>query len=73
MMDYAKINVIDDMCIKCDSDIDPSYSDNPNRRDAFNCSGGCYFQITDDSRVIRGCVEELSSDEEKNECRCQSF
>lgn len=73
-------NVINDMCIKCNSDIDPSCYDNPDIKDAFICSAhkkssnssGCYLQITDDSRVIRGCVEELSSDKEKDECRRQS-
>lgn len=71
---------IDDMCIKCDSDIDPSCYDNPDTSDAFICSankkttisGGCYLQITDDSRIVRGCVDELSSEVEKDECRRQS-
>lgn len=70
-------NVIDDMCIKCASVIDPSCCDNADTRDAFICSankkssisGGCYLQITDDGRVIRGCVEELASDEDVK-CVC---
>lgn len=65
-----------EFCLTCDSETDPDCREQPDTQMHTQCplspiQRGCYRLQEDDGRVRRGCVADLETQEEIDECRAE--